>query len=408
MDLTDLLETKHHEKKPVASIFEALQRDHERTRRTHPILNEVAFEHEWYSALYTLADDPKYIWCYRDTKNLLDDNYTKTRLGRFIEHILGIEHEKALKLTNVVRSGKEFNEFQVATDREEIKRIYLNGPHSCMSYNFDLEHHPVEAYASGDFGVAYLENFAGEIKARAVVNLENETFARVYGNEYLRELLTKNGFSEDSDFASGCRLLRLPQAKSFIAPYIDGCDNDIFDDGEYLWIDRPEKGNCVGHAHSSYDNHGLLERNLTECEYCGVNYHPEDLHYINESDVCDSCIEEHFVFTEDAGYQLHENCYETECGDWFYLMHNANRAGYFQIDGYDDLIHQDYLVHTADGDLAHKDDVFEFKGEYYPDDEAITDRDGNQIPGRYAYENSAGEIVHERDLEPLEQAFKAT
>ncbi len=112
---------------------------------------------------------------------------------------------------------------------------------SCMKYaavSFDDTdgHHPVEAYCSSDIALAYVTHpTTGNTRARALLNLKHNTYARVYvsgtTNDATRKLenafcklLEAKGFTYS--YSTGLRdchmkLIKLPSGK-LLAPYIDG------------------------------------------------------------------------------------------------------------------------------------------------------------------------------------------
>jgi len=114
----------------------------------------------------------------------------------------------------------------IAMEADEIERVYTNGPHSCMTYEYDEDkfqggHHPVRQYAAGDLGVAYIER-SGEITARCMVWPEKKWHGRVYGDaSRLRERLAEAGYEENWSFV-GAKLLLERYCGQIIAPYVDG------------------------------------------------------------------------------------------------------------------------------------------------------------------------------------------
>lgn len=128
-----------------------------------------------------------------------------------------------------------------AKTAEEIKHVYIHGPGSCMSddsyYGLD-GHHPSEAYASGDFEIAYLK-INERITARAVVGVKDKIYYCVYGDgAKLREALHNNGFTE-ADYGEpwyGLRLVLIDtNGNGYVCPYLD-FNSWVKVEGDYLVV----------------------------------------------------------------------------------------------------------------------------------------------------------------------------
>lgn len=122
----------------------------------------------------------------------------------------------------------EENGIKYAVTEDEIARVYVNGPRSCMSGPetglYQSPKHPCRAYASGDLAVAYLE-LLGSIVARSVVWPEKKVYYNIYGDHHrLEPLLSKEGYKQGN--LTGAKLKRIEFTKGgskFLAvPHIDG------------------------------------------------------------------------------------------------------------------------------------------------------------------------------------------
>lgn len=164
-----------------------------------------------------------------------------------------------------------------ATTPKAIAEAYINGPRSCMRNNnswSSWKQHPVQVYGAGDLQLAYLEDQAGQIRARALCWPEKQGFGRCYpAPEYwqtdgfsgsndsqecqdeLRLRLSEMGWADvykKSDALEGARLLKVPVPPMEIGadnhyrmPYLDV--NYRFDhhpDGEHFIMTRD--GRYVG------------------------------------------------------------------------------------------------------------------------------------------------------------------
>ncbi len=124
---------------------------------------------------------------------------------------------------------------RLATTREEIRDVYLDGPNSCMSYDFpDLDAHPCEMYASGDLGIFYIENPSSQISrganrvaARCLARIdkpEHIALSTAYGDyETLQAVLRNEGIPQENGLHfEGARLLREEVADDvYLCPYVD-------------------------------------------------------------------------------------------------------------------------------------------------------------------------------------------
>lgn len=77
---------------------------------------------------------------------------------------------------------------------------------SCMRYSFSfLRYHPMEAYESGDFEIAYLLDEKGKLAARTIVRKSNKTYAPIYTvslpyGKALSEQLDSKGYFSQEDY----------------------------------------------------------------------------------------------------------------------------------------------------------------------------------------------------------------
>jgi len=162
-----------------------------------------------------------------------------------------------------------------ATTPDEIERIYMNGPRSCMAGShpqITSSVHPTRVYGAGDLAVAYLsyvnENGKECISARSVCWPARKIYGRVYGNssKLIKALEDKEFKRNDNDF-EGARLLRIKENDKFIMPYLE-CGLSVKDyDDEYFIISRVGIYTCIcvnGFAYIA-----------VECPHCNRTFNPE-------------------------------------------------------------------------------------------------------------------------------------
>lgn len=123
---------------------------------------------------------------------------------------------------------------------DEIERIYLNGPPSCMSHaaNNYTSGHPTRAYAGHGLAVAALPKRADPKKKfsqRALVWPAKKVYSTIYGTGKLEELLKELGYTKGS--FHGARLAKIidPARDSMVMPWIDD-QVLVLDMGKYLKI----------------------------------------------------------------------------------------------------------------------------------------------------------------------------
>ncbi len=115
-------------------------------------------------------------------------------------------------------------EVKFATTPDEITRVYLNGPDSCMSSEFKKQPvHPAAVYGAGDLAIAYMER-NGKVVARVLCWPEKKVYAHpdaTYGKDYIEVMLHKLGYHpsgrEGAEFR-GARLLAVPLGLTLVVP----------------------------------------------------------------------------------------------------------------------------------------------------------------------------------------------
>jgi len=279
------------------------------------------------------------------------DIQSQIKPGRFLKKVLpdlaDTEVQSLVQSFNTVRSD---GELRFARTEEHIVFVYRNGPNSCMAHKTNAYSskpvHPVSVYASGDLGVAYVENANNpeKVSARAVCNFKNKEYVRVYGEQSLIEpLLKKEGWNYSSAALNGARLLkRTNDYGDIVAPYLDGSYQDIETNGRFLHIGCGDM--------SATNTNGLLGQ-AYYCSDCEESIDPDDCRTYRDSDYCDSCFdhnysycaqcEEHYPHEEitstNNGYHwVCDGCFERTCftcGSCDENKTNNNKMGTHHKDG---------------------------------------------------------------------------
>ena len=194
-----------------------------------------------------------------------------------------------------------YNRKSLATSCMQDVDVFADGEHIS----------PTEAYASGDFEIAYLTNgkeaSAMRIFGRVVFALKDSELVSgpVYGaceqsldllHTYLNRRAKESEFDVDFDIDDGWCGLRLLTIRDrndrLVGPYIDG---DISGDLVGDFIELSSRGDL-----NFESTDGTIEQGCC-CEYCGSGIDEDDsYHTDNGETLCEHCFHEHYVFLEDG------------------------------------------------------------------------------------------------------------
>lgn len=214
-------------------------------------------------------------------------------------------HER--KLLKALHIGMEEEaDVKFATTADEIERVYLQGPSSCMAHDPDwyaAPHHPVRQYAAGDLAIAYMEDEDGRITYRAICWPEKKIYARIYpdwGYEEFVAALEKLGYVYSwLGFQGASMLAELASGEwaededdtpeyfdGYISPYLDVIGSACVSEcGKYLILNKNGEVDCQNQAGigevkgSSYKY---------ECVSCGNDRYDVD-YYHNSQNICTDC-----------------------------------------------------------------------------------------------------------------------
>ena len=170
------------------------------------------------------------------------DRQLKMTPGRYLNKYCpdALPEDKSEWMRKWIGNNSDYTIFCAMTP-VEIRAVYEHGPGSCMSNNKNrfwgegsALPHPVEAYAGGDLGVAYLKRkikkdqvMPAAVTARVVVWPAKKIMGpKVYGHDahLLRMLLEDEGYTAEKHGFHGARLAKMPYPRQdhYIVPYIDG------------------------------------------------------------------------------------------------------------------------------------------------------------------------------------------
>lgn len=221
------------------------------------------------------------------------------RIGKWLASYYGSGIDFRTKIEDLKALNVDPSTYLCTTEREWYD-AYEGGQGSCMTgYNF--EDSPVRVYATTSHGlpdnklrlfIQYTGELFGEdfeVVARAIVDIENNTYVRAYGNA-ADAILRANGYAQDTCCLGGKLLARIAH------PRYDGAVLMPYLDGDIEGVDEYDDNAFVITAHYDYeaqDSDGYIYINdgRCSCEDCGGRYNEEDM--VEASDggyVCEECI----------------------------------------------------------------------------------------------------------------------
>jgi hypothetical protein len=224
------------------------------------------------------------------------DIQLRIKPGRYLTRFY--PHLKPPDIQRLTAAFDKSSNLQFAITAEEIERVYLNGPSSCMTHkteHYDGHVHPVHVYGNSDVQLAYIENSDGRAAARVLVWPERKVFSRVYGDSNrIVPRLQALGYKAGSLEGAKIRLIQnlKPGRRGIIMPYIDGCRSfDIVDDD---WC-------RIGGDYHAEATNGIVETDGHTCEYCEYRSETVEYHEVIDAHACDECLREHTWSCECCG-----------------------------------------------------------------------------------------------------------
>ena len=327
---------------------------------------------------------------------------TVTTAARYIKrHFPQLKDHEIQKYGNIVSAF----EFSLTDDMEEILEVLTVGPYSCMAikddddWNFYLDDtHPYEVYDKKLGWKLAVGRKDGKVISRALVNSSNMTFVRSYGfadstdyvqrHEPLEAWLEQQGYEHNHGWEDGLKMSYIKgQGSDPYMPYLDGENQTVSIYGEYVIID------CSGN-YTADNTDGTVDEKEPDPE-CDMCYDSQEcLNYVEatEQNVCDSCLENHFVEARTG-----------RRGRWGFtnmIVANDDAVDVFDCD--DDIIKvaSDCLdecdvIEDVHGDLRFSEDCTFFEDEWYPAGD-IADAELECLNG-YSLVSIDGELYHTND-----------
>lgn len=316
------------------------------------------------------------------------DIQTPIKMGRYANKFLSGYDAREL----ACKFESFFNppELKFARTREAIRRVYDEGPNSCMkgkrtrAYTQDGDYEnvcPTEVYAGPDTAVAYLGDYtiSEGVYARCVVNERRKSFVRSYGySDMIEDALEKAGYSAGGNL-NHCRVLYFQRSYELVMPYLDSDANTCEVRDGYVVIGY-DLEYCADQTDGSVSPNG----GLYTCDDCGDRCDEEDLTYVEsaEMSVCQHCLGQNFTYAYTGRDQEHVR-------DSDYSLYEYNGETYTE----EGLEYHDLVV-LDDDSVAHRDDVEEdmITDEFIRRDDAVRvlDPEGNErwtLPANVTVQN---------------------
>lgn len=254
------------------------------------------------------------------------DRQTRMRGGAYLKKFFSdvLSDDEITELATAMAGELEANEVRFATTPDDIERVYLNGPTSCMSHSLDeysCSVHPVRVYGAGDCAVAYLER-RDHVTARSVCWPEKKIYTRIYGDEIrLEPLLKKLGYRKGS--LNRARLLKIEDRPGrYVCPYVDSCD-EVMVEQDFLRL-CDSGGDYATDATCGYV--GEEPEPYATCSHCDAAIETEEDAYTvcigrnTDRTWCEHCRENEAVYCEGEGDVLYSRTVTmadgTSWSDW--------------------------------------------------------------------------------------------
>ena len=311
---------------------------------------------------------------------------------------------------------KAYTGDQVVTQNIDYSYMHKSLANSCMRYHFkdgsgpeNLPVHPVSAYASGDFTVAWVEDGKGLIGGRVVVYTGGDhdpVAAPIYGAcnsaiKMLEEYIESIGADMDTSWV-GAKLKAIPYGDTdqFIAPYLDVEPRSLTALKDHLVVD------CSGELDAnSYQ--GLLSEGGDRCHSCEARQHEEDMMYSDHCDVhlCSDCFHEHHFYCEYTQEYAHDSESIT--------VWTSSNHGPVEDMAHECVLHDGTAVECSNGQIWHTDEALfcEHDGSWIcptdvEDNYFWSDWDSELYPNSELCTTEDGDIVAEDELKNHDKEWK--
>ena len=170
-----------------------------------------------------------------------------------------LDQNKIRELSSIV---DESYVLSISSDPDVFEHVYETGPDSCMARKNFSKPHPVRAYNSEDWAIAYLTK-DDKITHRSMINKKTKEYIREYpsGDAKLPSILHLEGYTKAKDGPIDLRLnINYIDSNTISVPYVDRCRYVILKDN-YLIVKNNSSGGGVETSQS-----GKME--IASCACC--------------------------------------------------------------------------------------------------------------------------------------------
>lgn len=335
----------------------------------------------------------------RDERSGEADRQVVTSIGKYLT--AHFHNLPAHAVRDLVALASDSDMKFVHTTAEMLYHL-LRGPRSCMVWDTDRGRHPYETYCPTLGWHMAVRIYDGDTVGRALCNTDehgNKYFVRTYkkdphngysnADETLAAWLKTQGYEHRGGYEWGTKLKHIPHNSYFLAPYLDGCNQEIdvrtIDGTCYLVVSDCGEYTCNQTDGTTEESGG------EECSDCGTHFDEGDGYWVGRYDdhhVCSSCCEDNYRY----GYGRNGNQYyiPEDDAEW--------------VEGWDEYVDNNYLddndlVRLDNGDLCQEDDAVCINDKWYAtdDDRVVCDHEGDYRLAEDCIELENGEWCLEED-----------
>jgi hypothetical protein len=267
----------------------------------------------------------------------------------------------------------------ITKDMSVMVNAVINGPHSCMSSEFNIEcddredRHPYAVYdPSLGWGMAVRTDTDGMVLGRCLVHESDEGkgFVRSYKrerdgrshsgtDESIEAYLQGLGYAKWRGWPDHTRVMRYPLRRDigFLMPYIDGHCQQVIEDDDVFRISGYD-------GTAATNTCGIINGYTCTCDDCGAGFHDGDGAWTGvheENHVCQNCLENDYTYA----YSRRGNEYYIRNDDVIEVRGDYYHTSYLSDNS---------IVELHDGEFEHSDHAIYVDSEdayYYEDDEDI-------------------------------------
>lgn len=421
-----------------APVYSAMNRDTQADRCPQSKKDLAFFSEPWFNKTDYLAhrgvhkahSNPSMLAFYRSFDHFLKDRQTIVKPGKYLKefygHVLSDAEIKSWSekiaavnapLTMHLLDNNDPKWADNADGlRTEWVRLYdeVQVDYSCMKGSDCVE---VYGVPGNGLGLMYWEDPAdGTLLMRTIVNTQSKQYVRCYpaseahpkglGEEALQQLVVSLGYASSNRRAlAGAKLHKLHKLPyddsddQYVMPYLDGgMSVEESDCGRYFIASLTGDCDCSNTVGFVRFDEGQ------ECGCCGSRMRRNSGTYIEreEIEVCDSCLENNYVFAYGRRRQDHypiDDCIYCESdGEWYVGDYAGDYHSVHQCEVSGNWYHADDLVATSRGFIHHD----EARALDHDDDEGHS-----YAHPRDVKELSDGTTCHRGNFEALQEELDA-